>query len=209
MKLAKTLSTAGFLCLAAFAHAEDTQTEKGIFGKERFMIRGRIINVVPSESSSTSLNGTIDADNDTVPEIDFTYFMTDHIAAELILATSQHKMDHENPGLDLGDVKILPPTLTLQYHFTPDAKFRPYVGAGLNYTIFYDEDPSPQTFVEYENNIGYALQAGFDVALDDHWGINFDLKKIYLETDAKVNGSVTADVALDPWIGGIGLSYRF
>ncbi|MDD9912237.1 MAG: hypothetical protein OXR68_04850 [Alphaproteobacteria bacterium] len=79
----------------------------------------------------------------------------------------------------------------------------------MNYTFFYNEEPNPQQFVEYENGFGTALQAGFDYGITDKLAFNMDLKKIYLNTDAKVNGSVTADVDLDPWILGIGFSYRF
>ena len=66
------------------------------------------------------------------------------------------------------------------------------------------------TSIEYDNAIGFALQGGVDFALDDHWMINVDVKKLFLQTDVMINGGdVTADVSLDPWIPSLGLGYRF
>lgn len=184
-----------------------------VMDKNRWMIRVRAIDVVPDESSSTSIGGNVTAQDSAVPEIDFTYFFTDHVAAELIAATSKHDMGAANTSLgnlDLGDVWLLPPTLTLQYHFNPDAQFRPYLGAGVNYIYYYNEKPGAVNDISYENGFGTAVQAGFDYGLDEHWAINMDVKKIWHNVDAKLNGgAVTADVDLDPWVFGVGLSYRF
>ena len=84
----------------------------------------------------TGLNATVD--NAYVPEIDISYFVTPNIALELIAATTKHDVGASD-GTDLGSVWLLPPTLTLQYHFAPTSRFSPYIGAGLNYTIFYNE----------------------------------------------------------------------
>jgi outer membrane protein len=92
----------------------------------------------------------------------------------------------------------------------PDAEVRPYAGAGLGYVIYYNEDPGQVNDISYENGISYALQAGVDIALDDHWAVNADIKKLYHNTDVSINGgAITADVDLDPWIFGVGLGYRF
>ncbi len=95
----------------------------------------------------------------------------------------------------------------------PKERFSPYVGAGLNYTFFYDEDPaagSAVTSIDYENSVGYALRAGVDYAVSDNWYVNFDVKKIFLSTDVSMNGgAITADVDLDPWLVGAGVGYRF
>ena len=105
----------------------------------------------------------------------------------------------------------MPPTVTVQYHFTPHGKFSPYVGAGLNYSLFYDEKPAAGfTDLDIDNGIGYAAQAGFDYWLNENWGLNLDVKKLFLNVDASLNqGTVKADVDLDPWIVGVGVSYRF
>jgi outer membrane protein len=116
-------------------------------------------------------------------------------------------------NVDLGDVWLLPPTLTLQYHFNPKGQVSPYVGAGINYTIFYSEDPGAAQDIEYDDGFGYALQAGVDIALQGDWFLNVDVKKLWLSTDAtiRVNATTTvlADVDIDPWIIGVGFGYRF
>lgn len=109
---------------------------------------------------------------------------------------------------------ILPPTLTLQYHFAPDNKFSPYVGAGINYSMFYGEDDdSGFQGLDVHGGFGYALQAGADYWINDRWGINLDIKYINLEVDvdSSLNGTaLRADnVDLDPVIIGAGVSYRF
>ncbi|WP_219821623.1 OmpW/AlkL family protein [Sneathiella aquimaris] len=183
------------------------------------LVRVRGLAVVPDEGGTTdAIGGSASIDNSVVPEIDFTYFFTENIAAELILATTPHDVSVSNTSLgrnvDLGDVWLLPPTLTVQYHFMPKKAFSPYIGAGLNYTFFLNEDKGNDpavTSVDYEDNFGYALQAGFDYKIDDRWSFNFDVKKLFLETSVTVNnGSINArDVDIDPWIVGIGFGYRF
>ncbi len=206
-KLATTTILGGLLCCAA---AGPVLAEGFNFQKENLMIRLRAIDVMPAESSTLSIADKAKAGNQAVPELDFTYFWTDHWATELILATSEHHMSTKG-GIDLGDVWILPPTLTAQYHFMPDQRFRPYLGAGLNYTFFYNEKAGTSiASIDYDNGLGYALQAGFDYGIDDHWAINFDVKKVWLNTDVTTTGpAVTGDVDLDPWIIGTGVSYRF
>lgn len=67
------------------------------------------------------------------------------------------------------------------------------------------------TSVKYDDSVGYALQAGFDYKLDDRWSLNFDVKKLFLNTDVIVNGGAinAKDVQIDPWIFGLGVGYRF
>ncbi len=200
------------LSLSSTAYAKDLGDSA--WSKERFQIRVRGIGVIPDSGGRTTINGSPKADNAVVPEIDFTYFFTENIAAELIVATSPHDLSLKNSDLgdlDLGKTMLLPPTLTLQYHFTPDNKFSPYIGAGLNYTITYNDSSGDDTnSLAADNGIGYALQAGADYWINDNWGVNFDVKKIWLDVDASVNsGAITGNVELDPLIIGTGISYRF
>jgi outer membrane protein len=175
------------------------------------LVRLRGIAVVPDEDGTTDvLGGDIEVDNAYMPELDFTYFFTKNIAAELILATTEHDVKLKSPDVDLGSVWLLPPTLTLQYHFLPDGKFSPYIGAGINYTIFYDEDSGAVNSIDYDDSFGFALQVGVDYKIDDRWSLNADVKKLYLETDVSVNGgAIKSEVDLDPWIFGLGVGYRF
>lgn len=185
--------------------------------KERWIIRARALMVEPSEDASISvIGGNVDIDEQYVPELDFTYFFTENVAAEVILATTPHDVTAINTTLgqvDLGSVWLLPPTVTLQYHFLPDSEgFRPYVGAGINYTLFYNEDKGAVDSIDYENSLGYALQAGFDYGIDDNWALNFDVKKVMINTDVRIQSGATridADVDIDPWVLGVGVAYRF
>ncbi len=183
-----------------------------------WLIRARAIGVIPQESSTIDVAGTLGGeakvDNSVMPELDFTYFFTQNIAAELILATTRHDVkaigSAAGASVDVGDAWVLPPTLTLQYHFTQFTGFKPYVGAGINYTIFYGEDAGSLSSVDYDNSFGAALQAGVDVPLSGNWYANLDVKKVFIDTTAKFNGgTVRADVNIDPWIVGVGIGYKF
>ncbi|MBL4612315.1 MAG: OmpW family protein [Emcibacter sp.] len=175
------------------------------------LVRARAIYVVPNEDATTSLGGNVGINNDIVPELDFTYFVTDNIGVELILATTKHHVSHKSPDLPLGNVMLLPPTLTLQYHFEPKSDFSPYVGAGINYTFYYSENASSAiTDIDYNDGFGFLLQAGFDYKINETWSFNVDVKRVWLNTDVKINGgTITADVDIDPWIFGVGFGYTF
>lgn len=228
----KSLAAVSLLALSGIAPA---------YAEGPWMVRGRVLGVIPNESADLSAGGTpltgdVEIDDSIVPELDITYFLSDNFALELILGTTPH--DVETEGLvvpdpvgelgtvDLGDVWLLPPTLTAQYHFTEMGAFKPYVGAGINYTIFYNADEGPVADkVSYDNSFGYALQAGFDYDFDGEpggWAFNLDVKRLWLNTDVTVNVTtalaealgasevlVDADVDIDPWIVGVGAGYRF
>ncbi|MEI9402060.1 OmpW family protein [Mesorhizobium sp. Cs1330R2N1] len=150
-----------------------------------------------------------------IPELDVTYYFSDNLAAELILGTTHANIYGEGTigGLaKIGKTWVLPPTLTLQYHFTDSGAFKPYIGAGVNYSIFYNQDTGSADALHVKNAFGGAVQVGFDYALDQHWGVNFDVKKLFLEPkfDAVVGGAnVTGKAKLNPWLIGTGVSYRF
>lgn len=209
--LKKIITTTGLCCLC-LSHVTTAKAE-GLFNgfdAHDWQLRVRAIDVAPDESSTTSNGGKIGVDSSVMPELDISYFFTDNISAELVLATTKHNMSEKSPNIDLGDVWVLPPTLTAQYHFNNSTSFVPYLGAGINYTFFYNADPGAAASIKYDNGFGYALQAGADYKLDEHWMLNVDVKKLFLNTDASVNGgAVTADVDLDPWILGMGVGYRF
>ena len=189
-----------FLSLTHNAQAEDDWTSG-------FMIRGRAIVVMPDEDSSIRPGGGhVEIDNAVMPELDISYFFTENFALELILATTPHSADADNTALgniDVGNFWILPPTLLAQFHLPINETFKPYIGAGLNYTFTYGEDASGGNITSFEldNGLGYALQAGIDIFLDEHWAINFDVKHIWLNLDAKLNGgAIRADIDVDPWL---------
>lgn len=204
------------LLLAAPAYAE----------KGDWIIRVRAIDVAPNEKTGPVLPtfGTshTSVDNSVAPEIDFTYMATKHIGAELILATTKHHVTGENALAPVGRLAgtwVLPPTLTLQYHFMPDAHVRPYVGAGANYTIFYKTKATGalnaaigNTKVHLADSFGYAAQAGFDVDLTSSVFANFDVKYIDIDTKARLTTGALVNrerVHLDPLVFGVGLGMRF
>lgn len=168
--------------------------------------RARLINISPNASSS-ALN--IDVNSKVAPELDFSYFATSNIALELILATRKH--DVTAGGAPVGTVKHLPPTLLLQYHFMPDRQFRPYVGAGINYTRFYDVNLAGGALTLDKSSWGPAIQAGMDIALDKRFFLNIDVKKIWMDTDVKVaaTGATAANLKINPVIFGIGVGMKF
>ena len=179
-------------------------------------LRLRSIGFLTDTSGTTdALGGSARTSNDYVPELDITYFFTKNLAAELIAATTKHRVhvDNSTAGeLDLGTVRALPPVLTLQWHFNPDGKWSPYVGAGINYTIMYGASTGRSvTNVKYSNEFGYAFQAGLDYEIDDKWSINLDVKKVFVSTDITANsGGVNANgTDLDPWVVGFGFGYTF
>lgn len=202
--------TLGVLALTCFTTFSAQALDKNM------MVRMRSIAIMPDESGTPSvIGGDVKLSDDTVPEIDFSYFFNDRFALELILATAQHKATANKTALnnlDLGEVSLLPPTLLAQYHHQ-FGKFKPYVGAGLNYTIFYNAEPGIARSVHYDNSLGYAFQIGGDYEIADNLYLNFDVKKLYLSTDVEVNtyasGTVKADVDIDPWIVGLGIGTRF
>ena len=168
-----------------------------------WLIRARGIHIAP-DASSSALN--IDVKSDTVAEIDITRFFTPNVAAELILATAAHEVTAN--GASLGSTKILPPVLTLQYHFLPEAQLRPYVGAGVNYTWFYDQSGGLKD-LDLKNGFGWAAQAGMDYMLSQRASLNLDVKYVGLSTEVSAGGSKLADLDINPWIVGVGLGYRF
>ena len=207
-----------------FVNAQDNETKEESKSNEfkRWQVRLRAVGVAPDESAKIGIiDGDVAISNALIPELDFTYFFTEHFAAELILGTAKHDVQAINTlagDVNLGSVWLLPPTLTAQYHFyTSDQKvFKPYIGAGINYTLFYNVKSGDVAGVEYDNAIGYAAQLGFDLMLDDKFFINFDAKRLFLSTDVTIDASnlapglsIPAEVDINPWLIGVGVGMKF
>lgn len=176
-----------------------------------WMVRVRAVNIDTANKSDAiaGLAGEDDihVSDKVIPEVDISYFITPNIAAELVLTYPQEHNVKLN-GTDLGTVEQLPPTLLLQYHFMPDAQFRPYVGIGVNYTLFTNDDLVMGLKTD-NSSVGLALQVGMDVKLADQWYLNVDVKKIKMGTDVSSNGTKVTHLDIDPWLVGIGVGYRF
>jgi outer membrane protein len=198
------------MCLAATpASAADDVTMGGIHAGD-VLVRLRAISIMPQVGTNNTLSAlNVGVNNAIVPELDFTYMIRDNIGVELILGTSRHQLT-SNIG-NLGGVNVLPPTLLLQYHFNHQGRVRPYVGAGLNYTYFYNNglNAGGQPIPISNHCFGPALQAGVDVQVAKNLFINADIKKIWMRTDASLGGSSLGTLHIDPLVVGLGVGMKF
>ena len=181
---------------------------------QNWQVRLRGVSVQPYEKSTVGgEDSDVNISNAFIPELDFTYFFNKNFAAELILGTSKHDVKVGNDEVSLGSVRLLPPTVTLQYHFYPTKSLKPYVGAGLNYTIFYSVENGDTLGMDYKNNVGFALQGGVDYFVNDKFFLNVDIKKLYLKTDVDVDlglpATVPAEVKINPLLIGFGVGMKF
>jgi outer membrane protein len=222
---------AAALVAPMFAHAEAGD----------WVVRIRAVSVNPNEDSDlgkttnknvgaiVSTNAELSVSEKVIPELDISYYFTKNIAAELILATgTRHNVRINDDQLaivgdqDLGSVNLLPPTLTAQWHFNPDQMIDPYVGAGINYTLFMDKKLSantaagPHKIKVDSDSWGWALQAGVDINLKDGWLVNFDAKYVTIDTNVKLKGAATGGVwtkidslDINPWVIGFGVGKKF
>lgn len=207
MKRTATVLAVGFALVAGTASSPVAQAaEDG-----PFLVRLRAVNLDSANKDSTPLDLTV---NDKVfPELDLSYFFTPNIALELVLTYPQEHTIRSG-GAEIGTLKHLPPTLLAQYHFTNFGKFKPYLGIGLNYTIFSDVDFSPAVNAALHpktdgHSIGWAAQVGFDYAITSSIYLNVDVKKVKIGTDITANGVKVGEFKVDPWLFGVGVGYRF
>ena len=175
------------------------------------LLRLRAVEIVPDVSSTVSIGGKVGISDTTIPEADITYFLTDHWSVEAIAGTDKHAI-FWNKTTKLANVTLLPPTVTVQYHFDQIGPFKPYLGAGPNFTIFYNRSVGPLGKLRTTDNWGFALQAGTDIPLteDGRYFANIDIKRLWLSTHASFSGApVTASVNINPWLLGTGIGVRF
>ena len=208
--LISLLTLAALAGTAAPALAQQSQTEGN------WLVRVRALQLDPANDFNSNLpavvpNDSVEVSDKWIPEVDVSYFFTKNIAAELVLTVPQrHNVSVD--GSKIGTFKHLPPSLLLQYHFNPEGQFRPYVGAGINYTILGSEKMRVLGGdVTLENDsFGGVLQLGFDYKIDKNLFLNFDVKKIQLRTDVihSAAGNL-GTLKVDPLLWGVGIGYRF
>ena len=164
--------------------------------------------VNPDNSYSTTAAGGLRPDDDWRPSLTFEYFIADNIGIEVLAATPfEHKVELAGAG-NVAKVKHLPPTVSLQYHFDTGSGIKPFVGAGLNYTHFWDEKGIGALTgvpVSLDDSWGIALHAGLDVAINEKASIRTDVRWINIETDVKVGGAPIGKVKINPVV--VGMSY--
>lgn len=195
---------AAIAALAAFALVQPAQASV----LEHFQIKVGVSAVSPNESGDPI---SVDISDEVVPSLQVEYFFNDHISAELLCCVATHDVTAANGAVDLGQVTHFPPTVTLKYRWTNFGRVEPYVGAGVNFTSFIDSEPPAGRHVEYDSSVGPAIQVGFDYRLDDHWGINFDVRRIWINTDVTISGDINAtdQVDINPWVVSTAIAYRF
>lgn len=170
-----------------------------------WLVRVRAVNLDSANKDSTGLE--LSVNNKVIPEVDISYFITPNIAAELILTYPQ-KHTLKAGGNEIGTLKHLPPTLTAQYHFTDLGAFKPYLGAGVNYTRFSGVELPAGVDID-RNSYGLAVQAGFDYEVAKNVYLNVDVKKVQIRTDVSAGGSKIGEFKVDPLLVGVGVGYRF
>lgn len=199
-----------------------------------WIVRGGLVNVDPNDDSSnimvdrSRLAGTqVDLDADTQLLLNVTYMASSHVGVELLAATPfEHTVSTAGldryglDNVDLGEIKHLPPTLSaLWYPMPSNSQFQPFIGVGVNYTMFFDEDVSNTAQNELgarnlrlDNSFGLAARVGMDYMLNDCWSLHAGAYYLDISTDAELDtalGAAEVDVDVDPWVYTLGLGYRF
>jgi outer membrane protein len=195
----KQVLAAALLCSLVAGTAMAQQPAEG-----PWMVRARAVHLGSTNGDSTGLG--LELNDKWMPEVDISYFFNKNVAVELVLTVPQ-KHTLTSRGTSLGTLKHLPPTLMAQYHFESTG-FKPYVGAGVNYTRFSSVNLSPGLDVD-RNSWGPALQAGVDIPLGGKMYLNFDVKKVYIRTEVLSGGAGVGKFRIDPVLLGVGLGWRF
>ncbi|WP_291476438.1 OmpW family outer membrane protein [Acidovorax sp.] len=196
----KNLLAVAVLCAMTSGAAFAQQAESP------WLVRVRAVHLDSANKDSTGLG--LSVNNKTIPEVDITYFFNKNVAAELILTVPQkHDLSSSVLGGRIGSLKHLPPSLLLQYHFDAPG-FKPYVGAGVNYTRFSSVNLPAGVDID-RNSWGGALQVGVDIPLSKNLSLNFDVKKVYIKTDVFAGGAKAGTFKVDPVLVGVGLGWRF
>lgn len=179
-----------------------------------WMIRVRAVDLLwDNAQSGVAQTSNINAKNQVIPEFDVSYFFTKNIATELVLSYPQ-QVNLTAGGSQAGKISALPPSLLLQYHFTDLGAFVPYVGAGINYTIFGNRQNFPllnNSVTVDQSSVGFVAQIGADYMLDKNWGLNVDLKYATMSTNISSvsSGANLGKLTLNPLMPAVGVTYKF
>lgn len=175
-----------------------------------WLIRARAVDLLFDNGQSKSVK-TLDikAEDRWIPEVDISYFFTKNIAAELVLTWPQN-IDIKAGSSKIGQIQALPPSLLIQYHFTDLGAFKPYVGAGVNYTHFYKTHNILDGAANVDSDSwGLVGQIGMDYVLNKNWSINVDAKYVQMATDVHLGSTNIGKLDLNPVTLGVGVGYRF
>jgi outer membrane protein len=172
------------------------------------------IHQVNPKSDNGSLAGNtldVEVDDDIKPTITAEYFIRDNLGIE-VLASWPFEHDIAIAGLGtVGSTKQLPPTVSLQYHFDA-GKVRPFVGAGVNYTLFFSEDSTgalEESRLRLDDSWGLAAHAGLDFAIGERGALRVDVRWMDIDTDVELDGADIGTVQIDPLAYGIAYVFQF
>jgi outer membrane protein len=196
------------------------------FEREDVLVRLRSDVVIPQDSwSSVSLAGKtlsgskVNVSNDTIPELDVTYFLTQHWSLETYLGTSQHIVSAQTPlgNLEIARTRVLPPFVLGEYHFTQIHGFVPYIGVGISGLVFFDTRPETGPAgqglvhsVHFRSTVGPAVDAGVDHHLGRRWYMNAVIVQSFAPVQLDINGGgINARTQLNLTGLGLGVGYRF
>lgn len=171
--------------------------------------------VFPESDNLTNVLGTgatLNVEDGYTLGFNLTYMVNPNIGIELLAALPfQHDIKLSGAGT-VAQTDQLPPTVSIQYHFMPQSNFRPYVGLGLNYTFFFNEETKGAltgTSLSLDSSWGLAGQVGIDIDVAQNWFVNADLRYIGIDTEAKLDGVSIGTVDINPWVVGLTVGTRF
>ena len=187
------------------------------YEKGDWIVRGGVGLVSPDDGFIDQTNNA-SVDDGVSAVISGTYMFDSNWGFE-VLAAFPFSHDIGDPDVgDFAEVKHLPPTFSLVYQFAPDADFRPYVGAGLNYTLFFDEEVDqsilPDVGLSVEDTFGFAAHVGADLKVADNWMVNLEIRYIQIEPDLEllVNGVPVVTIPeheINPMVYSLNLVWVF
>lgn len=166
-----------------------------------------IINVNPKSDNGTLAGSPATLSDDTQISLTAEYFIRDNLGIELLAATP-FEHDINIGGAFAGTSKQLPPTLSINYHFPTQSKFKPFVGVGINYTTFFEES-TPAGVISLDDSFGLAVNLGADWQVSDRGALRFNVRYMDIDTDVTLNGTDVGTAEIDPVVVGFGYVHRF
>lgn len=211
MKLQKKLSIA-ILTSLGLSMGALSMPAQALQEGDMFM-RFTATNVDPDDDNGafSDVAVTPEVDDDTQPGVTFVYMLKDNIGLEVLAALPfEHDIKVDGMG-KIGSTKHLPPTFSVQYYFNHQQKVRPYVGAGINYTTFFDEESIDALGgdLSIDDSFGFAVQAGIDFDINEKWFLTADIRYIQIETEAENSAAGEADVDINPMVMSVGAGFKF
>lgn len=192
------------------------EPDPGSVGAGSILVRGRVIGSIPVNQHSRvePIGGRVVTPARALPDLDATYFLTDHfaLAGQAGIVSTRTSIRGSSVGtLPIGDTWSANLTAAIQFHVPLEGGLKPYLGAGIGYTIPFAYEPAKPfvTAMKADPQLGPMLQAGIDYHLGGRWYANLEVKQIFLPPLVSRIGSGSATVKLDMLIVGAGLGYRF